>query len=595
MSNFFKELQRRHVVKAGIAYLVVAWLIIQVITVLLPMFKIPDSISQVVVIVLAVGFPIWLILAWVYDFSWGSIQKTEDVPFDAEVSRKKNVGLNRVIIGGLAIAVVLLVVNTLRLSGKVDVMEGQLLPMEFANSLAILPFDDLSPKQDHRYFSDGLARSIYDRLARYKDLKLISPTSSFKYRDKDVSIEVIAEELAVRYILEGSVQLYGDQFRASVNLVDTRDGSTIWSKIFEDNLENVLATYDEVSENIGKYLNVTLTSKEVRQRKVDPEAYLLYLKAEEMLQYFDQPSVLAADSLIRRSISIDPNYASSHASLSKITIHKGLYHGHYSYEESIEIGIDAAKEAVRLDPSSAAGYVGLSNWKWHARDVNASMMYLDKALEYGSNIAGVIDYAAHQATRMNQIRKAYQFTKQGLQLDPLQRDLNMWKMYLEIYFTDYKAALNSSVKYTELSKSEDPYYAYEAMINGKNGEYEKALRIIEKEKDRYWYLFYKSPILYDMGKIEEANKLIEELREFPKDSIPDNGWPNFDLAFLYAHRSDHDKAFEYLNNAFNVVKTYTEWLFITSEFKNLYDDPRWDAYIDRLSKEFDYDFPHRPE
>ena len=249
MRNFFEELKRRHVVKAGIAYLVVAWLLIQVLSILLPVFKAPDWIMRLAVITLAVGLPVWLVVAWIYDFTPEGIQRTEDVPFNPEISRKKNTRLNKFIIGGLAIAVVLLLMNTVRLSDKVDGIEDQYLSMNFTNSLAILPFEDLSPKQDQRYFSDGLARSIYDRLARYKDLKLISPTSSFQYRDKDVSIEVIAKELEVRYMLEGSVQLYGEQFRASINLVDTQDGATIWSKIFEDKLENVLGTYDEVSDN----------------------------------------------------------------------------------------------------------------------------------------------------------------------------------------------------------------------------------------------------------------------------------------------------------------------------------------------------------
>ena len=112
LKQYWIEIQRRHVVKAGIAYLIVAWLILQVLSILLPLFKAPDWILQLSVIVLAVGFPIWLIVAWVYDFSWTNIQKTKDVPFDPVISRKKNVGLNRVIIGGLSIVVILLIVNT---------------------------------------------------------------------------------------------------------------------------------------------------------------------------------------------------------------------------------------------------------------------------------------------------------------------------------------------------------------------------------------------------------------------------------------------------------------------------------------------------
>ena len=140
LQHYWKELRRRHVVKAGIAYLVASWLIIQVITVVLPLFGISVDISRTVVIILAIGLPIWLVIAWMFDFSSEGIKKTEDVPYDPEDFKRKNSGLNRFIIGGLSIAVILLVVNTLRLSEKVDEMENQYLVLEFSNSLAILPF-----------------------------------------------------------------------------------------------------------------------------------------------------------------------------------------------------------------------------------------------------------------------------------------------------------------------------------------------------------------------------------------------------------------------------------------------------------------------
>ncbi len=458
MKAYFKELQRRHVVKAGIAYVVFSWLIVQVITVLLPLFKIPDRISQTVVIILAVGFPIWLVIAWVYDFSWGSIQKTEDVPFDPEVSRKKNIGLNRFIIGGMAIALILLMVNTFRLSNKVDEIEGQYLAMEFTNSLAILPFDDLSPKQDQRYFSDGLARSIYDRLAQSKDLKLISPTSSFQYRDKDVSIEVIAEELGVRYMLEGSVQMFDDRYRASINLVDTRDGSTIWSKTFDDTLEDVLSTYDDVASNIGNFLNVTIVSEDVRKRKVDPEAYLLYLKAIDTLQSneYKKEDVLVADSLIRESIRIDPTYSQSHARLSQTTLHKGLYGGEYTFDEALAIGLKSAQKAIELDPEYYYGYNWLSNWQWHAKNLKASNEALSKAQKVAPNSSEVNYYSAFHTRRQNRLTECLAYGERSVALDP---------------------------------KSQEPYYEIVA-ANYMLGDYERAewaLRRSAGPEDEYFY------------------------------------------------------------------------------------------------------------
>jgi TolB-like protein/Tfp pilus assembly protein PilF len=590
--QYWRELQRRHVVKAGIAYLVVAWLLIQVLSILLPVFKAPDWIMQLAVIVLAVGFPIWLIVAWVYDFSWGSIKKTEDVPYDPAVSRKKNVGLNRVIIGGLAIAVILLVVNTVRLSGKVDTMEEQFLAMEFTNSLAILPFQDLSPKQDQRYFSDGLARSIYDRLSQSKDLKLISPTSSFLYRNKDVSIEVIAEELGVRYILEGSVQLFNDHYRASINLVDTQNGATIWSKSFDDTLEDVLRTYDEIAYNIGEFLNVTISSADVRARKVDPEAYLLYLRVNDTIRSegYNKAGALAADSLIRESIRIDPTYSASQATLSMTTLHKGLYYGEYEFDEAIDIGLKAARKAIELAPENYYGYNWLSNWQWHAKDGKGSSETLKKALELAPNNAGVYYYAAFNAARQNRIQDCLDYSERAVTLDPKNEEAYGWILYSNFILGDLDRAewvLNKAYETDDVYLYGDAGYLYYL-----RGEFTKALEYSEKSPIDHSRLFNQTLIYDSLGDFVKSDSTLNLLKE-----VPDDENLNLDTAFylaaVYAQRKENDLAFEYLKQAEEYVQISLEFFFTFPEFRNLYNDPRWDAYIDRLREEFNYDFPKR--
>ncbi len=592
--NYFKELQRRHVVKAGIAYLVVAWLLIQVLSTLLPVFKAPEFVTKITVIVLAVGFPIWLILAWVYDFSWGSIQKTEDVPFDAEVSRKKNVGLNRVIIGGLAIAVILLVVNTFRLSDKVEEFEGQFLAMEFTNSLAILPFDDLSPKQNQRYFSDGLARSIYDRLARSKDLKLISPTSSFLYRDRDVSIEVIAEELGVRYILEGSVQLFNDRYRASINLVDTNDGSTIWSKTFDNTLEDILNTYDEVASNIGNFLNVTITSEDVRRRKVDPEAYLLCLRAIDTLRSNDykKEDVLIADSLIRESIQIDPTYALSHATLSQTTLHKGLYGREYKFDEALEIGLKSAQKAIELDPEYYYGYNWLSNWQWHAKNLKASNEALNKAQKLAPNSSEVNHYSAFHARRRNRITDCLRYGERSVALDPKSQE-----PYYEIVVANYMLGNLERAEWAirrSYGPEDEYFYGDIGYLTFLKGDLEKALEYSEKSQLKHPRYFNQSLIFFAAGDLVKAKSMLNSLKELPNDEDY-NLNTDFYLSMVYAYIGDNDLAFEHMDRSEDYIKVYLEFFFTVPEFKNLYEDPRWDAFIDRLSEEFNYDFPHRPE
>ena len=203
LEKYWKELQRRHVVKAGIAYLVVAWLVLQVLDLLLDAFELGPGWMQASIITLSVGFPIWLILAWVYDFSWGSIQKTEDVPFDPEVSRKKNIGLNRVIIGGLSIAVILLVANTFRLANKIEFEEDGRL------TLAVLPFDNFSPDPNNEWIGDGVTEDLLTQLSKIDTFRVISRTSVMRYKNMEMSIPDIAKELVKTRSLTPNRNCYG--------------------------------------------------------------------------------------------------------------------------------------------------------------------------------------------------------------------------------------------------------------------------------------------------------------------------------------------------------------------------------------------------
>jgi TolB-like protein/Tfp pilus assembly protein PilF len=547
---------------------------------------------QLAVIAMAVGFPIWLIVAWVYDFSWKGIHKTEDVPFDPAISRKKSTGLNRVIIGGLSIAIVILLVNTVRLNSKVDNMEEEFPVMEYTNSLAILPFQDLSPKKNQRYFTDGLVRSIYDRLAQAKDLKLISPTSSFQYRNKNINIVDIAKELGVRYILEGSVQLFDERYRASINLVDTQDESTIWSKIFEDRLENVFRTYNEVSARIGDYLNVTLISKAVRQRKVDPEAYSLYLRANDTLLYFNKEVAIVADSLIRASIQIDPTYSLSQATLSMTTLHKGLYYNEYEFEEAVGIGLRAARKAIELDPEHYYGYNWLSNWQWHTKDGEGSLKTLNKALVLAPNNADVFIYAAFNAARQNRIQDCLEYSEKSVALDPKNWDPYVWILLSNFMLGDLDRAewaLNMAYDVDDIF-----YYGDAGRLYYLRGEFEKALKLSAKTPVDHFRLFNQSLVYAAQADFVKSDSTIALLKELPDDESLGLSTP-FYLAILYAQRKDNDLAFEYLNQAYEYIKIFLEYFFINPEFRYLYDDPRWDDFIDKLSEEFNFDFLHESQ
>lgn len=595
--EYLKELQRRHVVKAGIAYLVAAWLLIQVLDILVDAFEMGTGWLQTFIIVLSVGFPVWLIIAWVYDFTPDGIKKTEEIADDKLSYSSQDNGLNRFIIGGLSVAVVLLLANTIRLGNKVSEGEGKTLTTENNSSMAILPFKDLSPDQDQGYFSDGLSRSIYDRLAGNKNLKLISPTSSFKFRDQDVSIGSIAEELDVRYIMEGGVQLIGDQYRASINLVDSWNGTTIWSKSFDDHLENVLAVYDEVAEGVSDYLNVTLSIQDVQDRKVDPEAYLLFLKANDTTNKtaHSRAAVIFADSLIRMSLKIDPTYAPSQILRTRTIFHLTVYWGLIDKQIGLALAKKSALKAIELDPEDPWGYLWVSNLSWHDRDITTYEKYYDLMVEKVDNHADVAMYQGWCKRRTNRVMEAYPYDEQASFLDPKNNEYNLAMTFHELNRSELAKATERILTIDNDWILIRIFFLTQVKVD--SGDYAKAEELMES-LPAYFQTFLRIKKLAHEGKSKEALSELSQFVEYQNDGVSffyfgtEHAHP-WILAQLYSIVGDRDRAFEYLDIAYPVIVNYVEWFFSDYNLLSLHDDVRWAAYLERLGNEFGYDFMHK--
>ena len=586
LKEYLKELQRRHVVKAGIAYLVVAWLLVQVLDILLDAFELGTGWMQTAIIILSVGFPIWLIIAWVYDFTPEGIKKTGEVPFNPEVSAKKNVGLNRFIIGGLSIAVILLVVNTFRMSDEIKEMQDDVLTADFKSSIAVLALEDRSPNKDHEYLSFGISENIYDRLIKFKDLKVTSPTSSFYYKDKDISFDVIARELGVSFILEGSIVPFGDNYRISVRLIDSKDNAAIWSKTYDDKKENILTTYDDLARNIARYLKLTVDEKDIQQRKVDPEAYDLWLRAWDlsMRSRFSEDAMRQADSMLTRALHIDSTYSRIHSWYAGTLFHQAVYLGTIDRDSGLQRAMRSAKRAYELDPGDISAINWCSNLSWHLRDVENYQKYLDKLEGPGQGNADAMFYISWCYRRMNQVDKGYPYAKKAVELNPKFVDNLSQLMDYEFYYGNLENAKNLIDKIGEIYPESDDWYTGNLIwYYFEKEDYSKAEELIhtlEKENQLSYKIYmegYRGNLDYVMDNYESS----------------DQGEWNYNMACFHAVNGFIDEAFEYLDGAFGEVCDYPELFFMDPDLKPLYDDPRWDAYLDRMGDEFEYDFHHK--
>src|SRR3989449_2781550 len=263
--KFFGELKRRNVYRAAVAYGVVAWFLTQLTTQVFPFFEIPNSAVRFVVIALTAGFPIAMLLSWIYELTPEGVVRTEDLdPVEARsVQRKSGRLLDFIIIGALLLVIAMLVVGRLPFYRETGESISQ-------KSIAVLPFENLSEDKANAYFAEGIQEEILTRLAKIADLKVISRTSTQRYQSKPGNLAEIAKQLGVANILEGRVQKVANQVRVNVQLINARTDSHLWAETYDRKLTDIFGVESEIAKGIAEQLRAKLTAQEEQVIAVKP-------------------------------------------------------------------------------------------------------------------------------------------------------------------------------------------------------------------------------------------------------------------------------------------------------------------------------------
>jgi TolB-like protein/Tfp pilus assembly protein PilF len=361
-TKFLIELKRRNVYRAAVAYGVVAWFLTQLTTQVFPFFEIPNSAVRFVVIALAVGFPIAMLLAWVYEFTPEGVVRTEDVRPAQARSAQRVTGriLDFIIIGALLLVIAMLVVGRLPFYRQTGESISQ-------KSIAVLPFENLSGDPNNAYFADGIQEEILTRLAKIADLKVISRTSTQRYQSKPGNLAEIAKQLRVANILEGSVQKAGDTVRVSVNLIQAASDSHLWADTYDRKFTDILGVESEIAKTIAEQLQVKLTGHEEQALAVkatnNPEAYDAYLRGLS----FEARSIFATDSLLKaidsyaRAVQLDPNFALAWARLSRADAYLNLRDTTAAHQHAAKAALENAQ---KLEPNSSETLLALGYYQY---------------------------------------------------------------------------------------------------------------------------------------------------------------------------------------------------------------------------------------
>jgi TolB-like protein/Tfp pilus assembly protein PilF len=475
MSNFFSELKRRNVYRAAVAYGVVAWFLTQLTTQVFPFFEVPSHAVRFVVIALAVGFPIAMLLSWVYEFTPEGIVRTEDVrPAQARsVQRATGRILDFIIIGALLLVIAMLVVGRLPFYRQT----GELLPQK---SVAVLPFENLSRDPDNAYFADGVQEEILTRLAKIADLKVISRTSTQRYQSKPGNISEIAKQLGVANILEGSVQKAGDTVRVSVNLIQAGSDSHLWAETYDRKLTDILGVESEIAKTIAEQLQAKLTGHEEQALAVkptnNPDAYDAYLRGLAF-EARNMGFLKSIDSY-ERAVQLDPNFALAWARLSRADASLYFYRG-----DTTAARRDAAKKSLetaqKLQPSSPETLLALGYYQYFVlRDyelAKTTFKEVSKLLPSSSEVPRALGSIARREGHWDE---SIAYLEQGLALDPRNSELLSDTAFTYTAVRQFPAALKLYDRVLDIIPNDPDLIGYKAGIYQAEGNLQEAAKLL---------------------------------------------------------------------------------------------------------------------
>ncbi len=314
---FFAELKRRNVYKVAVAYAVLAWLLIQVATQVFPFFEIPNWGVRLIVLFIVIGFPIALILAWAFELTPEGIKRAEDVDLSKSVAPKTGRKLTVIIIAIVVLALSLLVFQLTRSHPTMSVAKPPGAPND--KSVAVLPFANLSRDPDNAYFAAGIQDEIVTRLAKITELKVISCTSTKRFKSAPDDLPAIATELGVANILEGSVQRTADEVRVNVQLIKAASDAHLWADTFDRKLTDIFKIETEIAKTVAETLQAKLSGSEQHAIAARPtentEAYQLYLKGRFFWNKRTAKDFSSALGYFQQAIDKDPGFALAYAGL----------------------------------------------------------------------------------------------------------------------------------------------------------------------------------------------------------------------------------------------------------------------------------------
>jgi len=576
IDNFFAELKRRNVIRMAGLYLVGAWLVVQVAGTVLPMFGAPEWLPRSVVILLALGFLPALIFSWVFELTPEGLKRDEDVRPEESIAPQTARRMNRTIIAVLVLALGYFAFDKFVLAPRRAGAPNESSSSINSQSIAVLPFVNMSSDKEQDYFSDGLSEELLNQLAQVPQLRVIARTSSFSFKGKEVDVATIARTLNVANVLEGSVRKSANTLRVTAQLVRASDSSDLWSKTYDRDLTDVFKVQDEIAGKVVAALKVTLLPTQElpkAQRTNNPEAYQQYLQGRYHLNRFSIADFEKARAFLERACQLDPKFSLAWAALSRVWV---LQTGWSDKLTRAQFGAgltrarDAADRALQLDPNlpealSARFEIQFTSdfdWKGGAETIKRA-----KALAPSDPV--ILKSAGQVAVIFGDLAGAVDLARQAVALDPVNAEV---RAYLANALLQARRPAESRAEFervAELNPSTPWAFAGSGMaylFEGKNAE---ALAAAERETSEFARLVVTAVALWNLDRKKESDAALATLTKDDADVGA------FQIAEVYSGRGDKDQAFTWLERARRQQDGGLAYFPNDPLLDPLRSDPRW--------------------
>ena len=550
MPTILEELRRRNVLKVGAAYAAAVWLIAQIAETVLPVFELPDALLRILFILLGLGFPVTIILAWIYDLTPQGVRRTDDLADGAP--RVSGQGLNVVIVGCLSVALLFLVLDRFVWNPVTDTT---------VTSIAVLPFEVEPPDVETLYLGSGIADSLVTRLSRLPQLSVKSRSA---FGAGPGNLLAIGEQMKVGAICRGSVSRRNNLLEIAVELVRVVDGTILWSDRLIRNFSNLASLESDVSAEIAAVLSIELSAEEAailaRPPTENAEAYRLYLQGRHFWNQRSQSALRQSVELYRQAVDLDPAYALAWSGLADSYLMLFAW-GVESPEDVAPLALGTAQRAAQLDPSLAEPWATIGYYKTlYERDWDGAEVAFQKSLELNRNYSTAHHWYAFYLSTIGDSKAALEEVLLARDAEPLSPVINGEVGMFFVYDEQYERAIEE-MRPAQLWNPDFPSLLMSlSRAHAMLGHHEEASSMVDildsYFRENYLARGYISAVLVPIGREDDARAFYEEALAASESSYIAPGV----LGFVAASIGDHDAAFRHFEEGLEQRSLVVSWL-----------------------------------